>query len=283
MVLSAFMVFMLAGAPLLTTATNLYAVDTAGNLWSVDTVAQTSTPIGNLGFAPPAVGFPFGGAFVGLDVNPANGKLYVSNTANGQIFTVNTSTAAATLITTVASPGITQNLTFSPAGVLYAAESATLYTIDLGTGVATQQGGVNYPPDHNGLAFAADGTLYGIGGPGPPESFYRVDPATNLSTYINAFGSNCGVGLTYGSDGFLYCAGVNGSSLYRIDPATGFETFVFNTGLAIGDLANQAPAAPTGPTSADQCKKDGWKAFTNPSFKNQGQCVSSVVSNRGGN
>ena len=28
------------------------------------------------------------------------------------------------------------------------------------------------------------------------------------------------------------------------------------------------------PTSKDQCKKDGWKTFNNPSFKNQGDCVS---------
>jgi hypothetical protein len=34
------------------------------------------------------------------------------------------------------------------------------------------------------------------------------------------------------------------------------------------------------PTSADQCKKGGYANFDNPSFKNQGQCVSSVQSNR---
>lgn len=37
------------------------------------------------------------------------------------------------------------------------------------------------------------------------------------------------------------------------------------------------PEEPTGPTSKDQCKNGGWKTFTNPSFKNQGQCVSSVA------
>ena len=36
-------------------------------------------------------------------------------------------------------------------------------------------------------------------------------------------------------------------------------------------------------TSKEQCKNGGWKNFTNPSFKNQGQCVSFVVSHRGGN
>lgn len=31
------------------------------------------------------------------------------------------------------------------------------------------------------------------------------------------------------------------------------------------------------PTSKEQCKKGGWKTFNNPSFKNQGQCVSYVA------
>lgn len=34
--------------------------------------------------------------------------------------------------------------------------------------------------------------------------------------------------------------------------------------------------SPTTPTSKDQCKNNGWKTFTNPTFKNQGQCVSYV-------
>jgi hypothetical protein len=37
----------------------------------------------------------------------------------------------------------------------------------------------------------------------------------------------------------------------------------------------QQPIAAT-PTSKDQCKHGGWKSFTSPSFKNQGQCVSWV-------
>jgi hypothetical protein len=34
------------------------------------------------------------------------------------------------------------------------------------------------------------------------------------------------------------------------------------------------PVPPNVPTDKDQCKKGGWKTFTNPTFKNQGQCVS---------
>ena len=34
------------------------------------------------------------------------------------------------------------------------------------------------------------------------------------------------------------------------------------------------PAAPTAPTTADQCKKGGWAEFATLGFKNQGDCVS---------
>lgn len=37
-------------------------------------------------------------------------------------------------------------------------------------------------------------------------------------------------------------------------------------------IADTAP-----PTDKDQCKKNGWKSFNNPSFKNQGDCVSYVA------
>jgi len=33
------------------------------------------------------------------------------------------------------------------------------------------------------------------------------------------------------------------------------------------------------PGNKDECKKDGWKTFNNPTFKNQGACVSYVQSN----
>lgn len=37
------------------------------------------------------------------------------------------------------------------------------------------------------------------------------------------------------------------------------------------------PAVPSaGPTSKADCKNGGWKRFTNPSFKNQGQCIAYV-------
>lgn len=49
-----------------------------------------------------------------------------------------------------------------------------------------------------------------------------------------------------------------------------------------GDPTTIYPENPpvTTPTTKDQCKNGGWMTFTNPSFKNQGQCVSSVASHK---
>jgi hypothetical protein len=43
---------------------------------------------------------------------------------------------------------------------------------------------------------------------------------------------------------------------------------------------NQVVGSPSQPMSANDCKNGGWMKYTNPPFKNQGQCVSSVVSRR---
>jgi hypothetical protein len=43
------------------------------------------------------------------------------------------------------------------------------------------------------------------------------------------------------------------------------------------DNTESPDPVPTTPTSTDQCKKDGWKTFTSPAFKNQGDCVSFVA------
>ncbi len=79
---------------------------------------------------------------------------------------------------------------------------------------------------------------------------------------------------------FNYCEGnptrTVDSILFRTGgaaaPATAGKGFVIdNLTLSSGPL--------TSPATADQCKKDGWKTFNNPVFKNQGDCVSYVESN----
>mgnify|MGYP001576242786 CR=1 FL=1 len=41
-------------------------------------------------------------------------------------------------------------------------------------------------------------------------------------------------------------------------------------------VTEESEPVPTTPENKDDCKKGGWRTFTNPSFRNQGQCVSFV-------
>lgn len=43
---------------------------------------------------------------------------------------------------------------------------------------------------------------------------------------------------------------------------------------AAGDLTTYDFEPTLSPSNKDACKKDGWKTFNAPSFRNQGQCVS---------
>lgn len=58
------------------------------------------------------------------------------------------------------------------------------------------------------------------------------------------------------------------------------------TGETVGDAYGTGDCDGDGitdtdpPTDKDQCKQGGWVAFNNPSFRNQGQCVSSVTGRR---
>ncbi len=63
----------------------------------------------------------------------------------------------------------------------------------------------------------------------------------------------------------------------------GVDTFRSDTGCWTGfrPMARITTSAATvgPPTNKDQCKNDGWKIFNNPSFKNQGDCVSYINHN----
>lgn len=96
-------------------------------------------------------------------------------------------------------------------------------------------------------------------------------------------------------DGTLVHTGTSWEDYYRYDPESIAEqsprivkTVLFResgtatpensgNGFLIDNLSLlSGPILVGPPSSKGQCKKDGWKAFNNPSFRNQGQCVSYV-------
>lgn len=82
----------------------------------------------------------------------------------------------------------------------------------------------------------------------------------------------CAAGSTIIVTETLTATGTGGGTLCQSPSTAGHTPIVtlcapnFTVPLVVGP-----------PTSADECKKDGWMAFNNPAFKNQGDCVSFVV------
>lgn len=107
-----------------------------------------------------------------------------------------------------------------------------------------------------------------IGAPGPYESLNVGVPTGQLATSGTDVSPdqvfwNTKTAAWY-SDG-----GLGGTGTFRLD-----NGWVPNGTVAAKFVATEIPVAP--PTSKDQCKNDGWKTFNDPSFGNQGKCVSFV-------
>jgi hypothetical protein len=117
-------------------------------------------------------------------------------------------------------------------------------------------------------------------------------PRFNVFTTAGTFFLGCNnVTPTLNADGtatYTFDAATLAAAGQQVPTPTGtitqVEVLIDVQGSA--DLSNimfngvtQAPVpAPVGPpTTKAQCKHGGWKTFTNPSFKNQGQCVSFVA------
>ncbi|RJR14884.1 hypothetical protein C4579_03755 [Candidatus Microgenomates bacterium] len=99
-------------------------------------------------------------------------------------------------------------------------------------------------------------------------------------------------------DGSLVHTGTTWEDYYRFDPEqTGNGNVLFPISKLLFRAGGAAAPATAGngylidsvelssdpvlvsPTSKDECKKGGWMSFNNPTFKNQGDCVSFVQSN----
>jgi YVTN family beta-propeller protein len=99
----------------------------------------------------------------------------------------------------------------------------------------------------------------------PNSPFASVDPGTPTVT------DNCS-GLTVTgtrSDGQPL------SAPYPFGTTTITRTAT-DAGGNLASCQQTITVVPNTPTSKDQCKNDGWQSFTNPTFQNQGDCVSFV-------
>jgi hypothetical protein len=114
----------------------------------------------------------------------------------------------------------------------------SLYRVDLTTGHATLVGSLNLTAGYtmSSLAFASDGTLYGIADTpahniDASADFYRVNTTTGASTLVGSLGTRLAAsGLAFGSTGTLWYSGLFAAQSMpvwqfgRIDKATGAAT-----------------------------------------------------------
>jgi hypothetical protein len=112
----------------------------------------------------------------------------------------------------------------------------------------------------------------------------RFNVVTNVQTYFLGCNNVIPVINANGTATYTFTAATIAAGGNQIPVPTGtissVDVLIDVQGSA--DLSNitfngqtQVPVT-GGPGSIDQCKHGGWKSFTSPSFKNQGQCVSWV-------
>jgi hypothetical protein len=157
-----------------------------------------------------------------------------------------------------------------------------------------------------GFEDVADGikvTFYDVQGTTNPANFVPTDLGTlsrdavhKIKLRLDTLDGPSNDVATVWIDDVLAHTGTSWENYYRFDSEAAAEqsprivkTVLFRTGgtaapatngngLLFDNLSLTSGAIPANvPTTKDQCKKDGWKTFTDPSFKNQGDCVSYVA------
>ncbi|HEX3095558.1 MAG TPA: hypothetical protein VHQ20_00375 [Patescibacteria group bacterium] len=108
-----------------------------------------------------------------------------------------------------------------------------------------------------------------------------ADYTTSELTNTSLVGTNCTQGKPYALVGYK-----TGATLSAAQAAATTATAPQLTGLTADAyiiVVNHKCSTPVlvgPPTDMNQCKDNGWKTFNNPTFKNQGDCVSFVVSKK---
>ena len=195
--------------------------DTANNLLRVDMTSGAASVIGNTGTVGP---------FTDLAVSPTGALWGITFST---LYKINPNTAALTI---VGEHGVSaaNALAFASDGTLYLASgsSATLYTVNTSSGVATALPGSMGTNSAGDLAFN-NGQLYLAGS---NDQLVRITLGTTIAgTNVGPFGVADVYGLTTDSLGRLIA--ISGRTFYQTNTTTGALTPLFSYsgfGIALG-------------------------------------------------
>ncbi len=207
-----------------------YAVQSDGDdqLYSIDLTTGVATPIGPVGFSD----------VEGLTFHPYSGVLYGVDDDTDQLITIDLATGAGTPVGPLNVLFTDMGLTFDHYLNLWMSTDLPedFYAIDPSTGVATAIG--NQGQKVTGLATAADGTIYGLGGD-YTNNTVTINTATGVATPVGPL-VNVDVadgGIDFDAAGTLWGLEDVGT-IFTINLLTGEATVVTTTlggfeGLAI--------------------------------------------------
>ena len=122
----------------------------------------------------------------------------------------------------------------------------------------------------------ADGSASTPSGTALTSSVACTDPEGAPMTYTVVNGPSHGTLTSIGAGGsftYIPAAGYSGTDSFTFTAGDGTHTSAVAT-FAIAVTGSGSP------TTKDQCKDGGWQRFTNPTFRNQGDCVSFVTTGR---
>ncbi len=174
-----------------------------------------------LGLAFGAAGMlPVAGAAELYGVNAADDGLSIIDPASGAVTFIGALDPDPSLVVTPTSMAIrpSDGKIFVTSTIDATSTAKSLYVVDPGSGLATLIGTTS--SSFQALAFAPDGTLYGV-----DSSLLGIDPASGASTIIGSLGGPRAMGADFGSDGELYALSLD-QELVTVDLATGAATLI---------------------------------------------------------
>jgi len=177
------------------------------------------------------------GRFAGLDFDPVSGILYASSGNGGadakSLFTLATGTGAATLVGSfgLGTGATLSDLAFGLDGTLYGTDYGQLFTVALGSGLATATSDPFGTANIEGLAVdPTTGTLYGMRW--DTGELFTIAPGTGIASSVGTF-ADIGVGplalsgLGADSAGVLYVSvGGGNGDIYSLNLNTLTSTLV---------------------------------------------------------
>lgn len=102
-----------------------------------------------------------------------------------------------------------------------------IYSVDMGTGATALVGDTGLEPATSSLAFAPDGTLYGVN----DSDLITIDTATGAATIVGSLTCCANArGLTFAADGTLYLLMGNPGTFHVVDTTTGAATAIGGMG-----------------------------------------------------